>query len=101
MPNPTPNTRLDAVVRIVEDVVIVAGTGCATWLSTHNLDDTLTAVAAAPLVRSGVAAALSSGRVSGLVLALKLVRQALGYIDAADTPPAASTPAVEAPAVTP
>lgn len=102
MSTPTPNSRLDAVLRVIEDVVIVAGTGCGTWLTTHDVQATLTATAAVPLVRSGIASALSSGRVSGILLALKLVRQALGYIDTA-TIPAASlgtvtvTPVITAP----
>jgi hypothetical protein len=57
------------------------------------VDDTITAVAAAPIVRSGIAAALSSGRVSGVVLALKLVSRAMGYLDQATSkPPTAAVP---------
>lgn len=97
MAKPVPNSRVDAIVRAAEDVVIVAGTACTTWLASHSLDDTLTAVAAAPIVRSGIAAALSSGRVSGLVLAVKLVRQALHYIDEVvqPTPAPAAEPTPE------
>lgn len=97
MTKPTPNSRLDAVLRIVEDVILVAATGLGTWQGTHNANDVVGAVIAAPVVRSGVAAALSSGRVSGLVLALKLVRKALGALDATEAAPApapeAATPA--------
>ncbi len=77
-----PNTRVDAVLRIVEDVLVVAGTGVGAWLSTHNAVDTATVVAAAPVVRSAVASVLSKGRVSGVILAIKLVWQALGAQDA-------------------
>jgi DNA-binding transcriptional regulator YdaS (Cro superfamily) len=73
----TPNTRFDAALRIVEDTVLVAGAAVGAWLTSHNVNDVMTAVVAVPVVRSGVAATLTKGRVSGLALAVKLAWQAL------------------------
>lgn len=99
----TPTTRTDAVLRIVEDVVVVGGTAITTWLTTHNAESTAIAVTGAPIVRSVLAQGLSNRRVSGLLAALKLVYGALGQSNGsastqqapAAAPPAAATTAIE------
>jgi hypothetical protein len=84
----TPTTRTDAVLRIVEDVLVVGGTAVGTYLSTHSAADVAAAVTAAPIVRSGIAQALTNRRVSGLVAALKLVYGSIQEMNAARPAPA-------------
>lgn len=84
----TPTTRTDAVLRIVEDVLVVGGTAVGTYLGTHSAVDVVTAVTAAPIVRSGIAQALTNRRVSGLVAALKLVYGSIQELNAARPAPA-------------
>lgn len=64
-------------LRTIEDLVVVAGTGFATWQSTKSASDVVAAVSAAPVVRSGLALLLTKGSSSGLVETISVLRRAV------------------------
>lgn len=70
------------ILRTAEDLVVVAGSAVAAWQSTHSAQDVVAAVAAAPVVRSGLALLLSKGSSSGLVETVSLLRRAVALLTA-------------------
>lgn len=83
-------------LRTAEDLVVVAGSAVATWQSTKSVSDVVAAVSAAPVVRSGLALALSKGQSSGLVETVSLLRRAVTLLT--DVPPQVVTePEIVAP----
>lgn len=77
----TMNSTWDATLRTLEDLVVVAGPALAAWKTGQSPEAVFAVAAGSPLIRSGVAKLLSGGRVSGILLAVKLVLQALTKLD--------------------
>lgn len=82
----TETTQLDAVLGVIEDIVLSAGAGLGTWLTTKNMDDTITAVAATHGAKSVIALAMTGARTGKLVKAIKLITSVLGELNAPTVP---------------
>lgn len=77
-------TRGDAVLGVVEEVVLMAGAGLSTYLTTHNAADVLTAVGATTAGKNVLALAASGFRTGRLSKVLKLFLAWLAAMDEAD-----------------
>lgn len=72
--------KASVVLRVAEDVVLVGAAAITAYTQTHDPRAVETAVTATPLVRSGIAWLLTNGRSSGLIQAVRLVREALTVV---------------------